>query len=88
MTANVVRFRSRAEIASAEVARLAHGRIIVCKVIMPDTNWKRRRWVVIEVFLDGSYKWRDGMKDERTALFVADILAKKYGFSIVNLGVR
>lgn len=87
MSANVVRFKSRAEIAKAETVRFARGKIIVCKTIIPGTNWKRRRWVVIEVYLDGSHDWRDGMKDERTALFVADIFAKKCGFPVCNFGV-
>lgn len=82
-----MRFKSRADLAAEETAALSRGRIIVCKTILPGTKWKRRRWVVIEAYLDGSTDWRDGMKDERTALFVAEIFAKKYGFPVCNLGV-
>ena len=87
MTATVHQFMSHADIAAAEAAERARGKIVVAKTLIPGMRWKRRRWVVITNVLDGSSEFRDGMKDEGTALFVAGVFAKKYGFPVVNLVV-
>ncbi|WP_442753896.1 hypothetical protein ACNHKD_12940 [Methylocystis sp. JAN1] len=87
MTSNVVKFKSRHRLAAEEMAFLARGHVAVCKTRIPDMGWKRLRWVVITVFLDGTSDWEDGPKDERTALFVAEVRARKYGFKVVNWGV-
>lgn len=83
---NVVKFKSRKEQEVDELIDVARGHVAVCKAIMPGTGWKRRRRIVITIFRDGSSDWQDGPKDERTALFVAGIFARKYGFTVVNWG--
>lgn len=87
MTSNIVKFRDRDQLARDEAALHARGTILVFKTIMPETGWKRKRWVVVVIFLDGSHEWEDGPRDEATAMLVASFRALKYGFPVANLGV-
>ncbi len=54
--------------------------------IMPDTPWKRARWVTILVHPSGDIEWWGPAKDRKTANWVAELLSKRFGAELVDLG--